>query len=141
MTNLTRIGFLVSLVIILAAAFLTHRGINGAPGEYGLNLPFYLLLLSLVIFTAADPAYPNALRGIQEKLTAEQDAEANANRPEKERPMREAMQSERERQRPEWWATAEKSRVRKALVPGLPHCRALWDDQWRLCSSKPLAQL
>ena len=76
MTNLIRIGFLMSLAIILVAAFLTHRAINGAPGEYDRNLPFYLLLLGLVIFTTAAPAYLNAMRGIREKLTAEQDAEA-----------------------------------------------------------------
>ena len=31
MTNMMRIWFLVSLVIILVAAILTHRAINGPP--------------------------------------------------------------------------------------------------------------
>ena len=101
MTNLVRIGFLMSLVIVLVAAFLTHRAIDGPPGEHSRDLPFYLLMLGMTIFMVAAPAYMYALRGIRERMAAEQDAEANANRREKEQPMRETMQREIEHQRPE----------------------------------------
>ena len=50
-----RIGFLASMIIILVAAFLTNRALNGPPGAYDRNLPFYLLLLGLALFTTTAP--------------------------------------------------------------------------------------
>ena len=77
MTNMMRIWFLVSLVIILVAAILTHRAINGPPGAYDRNLPFYLLLVGLVLFTTTAPAYLESLRGMGRRLFPRQDEEAH----------------------------------------------------------------